>query len=67
MPLCRMQKGCCFAREFKRWIVSSSGGVSIRSPLAFLACGWRTILAVGNAVREELTEFTVAVSVFGFI
>jgi len=32
-----------------------------------LACGWRTILAVGKAVREELTEFTFAVSAFGFI
>jgi len=62
-----MQKGYCFARRFNLLIVSSSGGDSKGVSVSFLACGWRTILAVGKAVSGELMELAVAVTVFGFI
>jgi len=67
LPLCRIQNGNCLARKFRRFNVSSSGGVScgVASGTLF-ARGCLTIFAVGKAASGELTEAD-AVTMFGFI
>ena len=72
LPLCRIQKGNCFARKFRRFNVSSSGGVSDlsweSSLRSLFARGCLTILAVGKAVSGELTgEGTITWTTLGFI
>jgi hypothetical protein len=51
-----MQKGYCLAMAFRRKMVSSSGWFWKSSSFGFFERGCLTILAVGKAVRGELTE-----------